>query len=520
MLSGHIFFYFLRWRLWFGGTLDTSKGAGPDLIPPSFLKRLKYPLSKILTKLFNKSLQVGTFPNQLKESHLVPIFKSGEKANIINYRGISKLSKIHNLFESMVFNKLNPFISPTIHPSQHGFESGKSTLTNLATHTTFLRLNMAKGHQIDTIYTDFSKAFDVVDHALLLFKLERYGIRGKLLEWIKSFLRNRTQRIKFQSILSEPINVKSGVPQGGVLSPLLFKTFNNDIALILLHCIISSFADDLKISIIIKSLLDVTTLQNALTALSIWCRNNGMLLNEKKCNVITFARSNNIIEGEYVINDTPLLRVSQIRDLGVILDSKLTMKKQIDKIVSSGRSILGFVKRRAKEFESPYLTKKFFTTFVLPVVEYVSPIWAPYRQVDCNRIESIQKQFLIFALRHLGFQGPQLPPYESRLLLIDMTPLVSRRKLASALLAFDLLQDNIKVPELRSRFIVNSNQHSTRSRRYIREELHHTDFAFFDVISTAIRNFNTYASFFDPAISKKSFKDKILTKMKTLHEVT
>ena len=193
------------------------------------------------------------------------------------------------------------------------------------------------------------------------------------------------------------------------------------------------------------------------------------------------------------------------------------MKKQIDKVVSSGRSILGFVKRRAKEFQSPYLTKRLFNTFVIPVIEYVSPIWSPHRQVDCKRIESIQKQFLIFALRHLGFQGPRLPPYESRLLLIDMIPLHSRRKLASTLFAFDLLQNNIKVPELQSRLIINTNQHSTRSRKFLREELHHTDFAAFDTINSAIRNFNEFAIFFDPAFGKETFKFRILTKMKTLH---
>ena len=403
-----------------------------------------------------------------------------------------------------------------IHSSKHGFESGKSTLTNLAVHTSFLRSNMAKHLQIDSIYTDFSKAFDKVDHALLLFKLERYGIRGKLLEWFKSYLSDRTQRVKFKNELSDPIVVKSGVPQGAVLSPLLFKSFNNDLIRLLIGCTLSLFADDLKVSKVVKSMTDVNTLQLALNVLTLWCIRNGMFLNEEKCYVITFARSNNFINGDYTINDTSLRRVSEIRDLGVILDSKLTFKKQIDRIVSSGQTILGFMKRRAKEFVDPYLTKKLFNTLVLPVIEYVSPIWAPYREVDIKRIESIQKQFLIFALRHLGFSGPQLPSYKSRLLLIDMIPLESRRRMASGLLAFDLIKGTITVEELRVRISDNASTYSTRNRRLLREDLHHSDFAYNDVISRAIRDFNTFSNLFEPNMSKTTFKNRIMQEKKTL----
>ena len=412
--------------------------------------------------------------------------------------------------------KIEVFTAHLIHPSQYGFQSGKSTLTNLATHTSYIRLNMAKGSQVDSIYTDFSKAFDKVDHGLLLFKLGRYGIRGPLLAWLGSYLSDRSQRVKFASKTSEPIIVRSGVPQGRVLSTLLFKLFNNDLPHLLDEVEVSLFADDLKMSKIIKSHADTIILQQAANTTRQWCLDNFMYLNESKCLVISFTRRNEIVDGNYSIGGTILLRVNSVKDLGVILDSKLNFKKQVDKIVSSGNSILGFIKRRAKEFDDPYLTKQLFSTLVLPVVEYVSSIWAPYRDIDIKRLESIQKQFLIFALRHLGFSGPQLPAYRSRLLLLNMIPLEDRRNVAYALLAFDLIRGNVIANELKNRIIINNNQHSTRSRRFLREELHHSDFSYNDVVSRAIRNFNSNSDLYDESVSKNTFKSRIINKLKCL----
>lgn len=505
-------------------SIDLKKGAGPDLINAKFLFETKETVARILCNLFNHSMRDGVFPKIWKNAFVIPIFKSGDKSSIENYRGIFIMSTATKIFEDCVFDILKPFFEPIIHRSQHGFMVGRSTLSNLATHTSFIRKELAEGNQVDSIYTDFSKAFDKVDHGILTYKLEKYGIRGSLLTWFKSFLSERTQTVKSETAQSDPFILTSGVPQGGVLAPLLFKVHINDFFFLVdeLNCVLgteinsSGFADDYKGSAVIKSTDDTLVLQKLIELLVEWVKNNAMCLNIKKCIVITFSRKNDVIDGNYYMDKTRLTRANTVRDLGVILDSKLTFKHQIDKVVSTGRSVLGFVKRRAKDFNNPYLTKLLYTTLVLPAIEYAGIIWAPYNVTDMSRVESIQKQFLLFALRHLGFTGYRLPQYESRLLLINMIPIGKRFTLSSALFAFDLLRSNIKVSELCNRIHLNNHTHSTRGRRYLVEDQHLTNFSYNDVVSAAIRNFNTYSKFYEPTISKETFKKRILDDMKKL----
>ena len=178
-------------------------------------------------------------------------------------------------------------------------------------------------------------------HHRCCFKLKRYGIKDPLLSWFKSYLSNRVQQVRVGKTLSDAINVTSGVPQGGVLAPLLFKIHINDLPLLLEHhsldVRVSMFADDMKLSRIITTLDDAAILQKAIDKTFEWCNNNAMSLNINKCKVISFKRRKVLIETEYNIDNQSLMKVDHIRDLGVILDSKLNFKKHIDKIVTSGK---------------------------------------------------------------------------------------------------------------------------------------------------------------------------------------
>jgi hypothetical protein len=214
-----------------------------------------------------------------------------------------------------------------------------STETNLLCFYSNLIRFVESGLQVDTIYTDFSKAFDTVSHSILIDKLKNVGISGNLLIWFKSYLSDRSQKIN--NHLSSKFHVPSGVPQGGHLSPLLFLIFLLDIDSCFKYSNFSLFADDLKIYYAILTPDDCLKLQHDLDNLSLWCINNGLNLNVAKCKKITFLRNKNNINFNYNILGENLPNLSSINDLGINFQSNLLFTTHIENICSKALKTLG-----------------------------------------------------------------------------------------------------------------------------------------------------------------------------------
>lgn len=379
-------------------SLNDDSSSGPDGIPPIVLKNCAFSLTFPLTVLFNISLQTCSFPSAWKTSYVIPIFKSGDKHLAINYRPVCKNSTIAQVFDNIITIKLTSVFENIIAPQQHGFTKQKSTLSNLLSFTETIHESFDEKCQLDAVYTDFSKAFDTIDHSALIFKLSCSGISGDLLRWLESYLRNRFQIVKLGKCFSKGFRTTSGVPQGSHLGPLLFLLFINDLSWILGDSVtVSLFADDLKLFRKIKSLSDIQILQEALDKLFHYCLFLNLRLNVEKCFFISFSRKLNAsFPSSYTICDCPLKRVDTIKDLGVILDSKLTYTSHINFCYNKAIKMLGFLFRSCRDFKNVHSLKTIYFSYVRSHLEYCVQIWNPTKLGISAELEKIQRKFVRF----------------------------------------------------------------------------------------------------------------------------
>ena len=241
--------------------LDPAKGGGPDKLPALFFKRTAATIARPLTQIYNHSLSIGEFPGEWRTAMVIPIFKSGDKKDVKNYRPISKLSVAGKLFEKLVYSRIHNFIISNLGPEQHGFFRGRSLETNLFLFMEYIHAHLDSRIQVDAIYTDFSKAFDKISHNILLARLAEVGVSGTLLDWIQSYLTGRSQFVQIQGFCSDRFAPTSGVPQGSHLGPLFFIVYINKIRSCFQHCNILLYADDLKIFNRIHSISDCMNVQ-------------------------------------------------------------------------------------------------------------------------------------------------------------------------------------------------------------------------------------------------------------------
>lgn len=485
--------------------LSADLSFGPDGIPPVLLKNCVYTLSYPLFKLFNLSLQCGIFPNVWKYSYIQPIYKSGDSQNIENYRGVSLQSAIPKILDKLVTDQLSSLSNGIIVDNQHGFQPRRSTITNLLEYQHCLTQSLEQGCQVDSIYTDYSKAFDRVDHVILLEKLRQMGLQGPLLKWLRSFLVGRYQCVKINNYLSKQFEIPSGVPQGSHCGPLLFILFTNDISQNLgsPHLM---FADDLKIFRVVGTDHDSVALQNDLDILSEWSYKNGLHLNPSKCSVMSFTRKKNLHRFIYDIGSENLDRSIQVKDLGVYFDPELNFKNHINIIVARAYQRLGFVLRHCKDF-SPDTLRLLYCTYVRPCLEYGSIIWSPYYQYLIQSIERVQNKFLKGYAFKIGLNVSELS-YEDRCMLLNFPSLEIRRKLQELVFLHKLVNGNVVAPNLLMllNFSAPCHTHQVRNRDFFRSTFHRTNYGINNPMLRIQRNFNTNCDLLDLSTSLSSFK--------------
>lgn len=319
-------------------SLNINKASGPNSIHHIILNTLNNEISTLLANLFNASLANGEFPSILKSVTVIPVFKNkGSPLTASNYRPITLLSNIDKIFEKIVYKRLLAFLDTNniLNNRQFGFRSKHSTIHALISLTENIRKNLDEGKFSCGIFIDLQKAFDTVDHEILLSKLNHYGIRGIANSWFKSYLTNRYQSVSISNILSSFIKIKYGVPQGSVLGPLLFLIYINDLSNSILFSDVFHFADDTNLLYSSSSLKSIKKHINIdLKHLLHWLNANKISLNATKTEVVLFRHRNKQLDYDVrlKLNGNKLYFTNSVRYLGVILDPHLSWKTHLDNL--------------------------------------------------------------------------------------------------------------------------------------------------------------------------------------------
>jgi Reverse transcriptase (RNA-dependent DNA polymerase) len=471
--------------------LPSRFSYGPDGIPPILIKHCVNTLSLPIHYLFNKSLSSGIFPSYWKNSYINPIFKSGDRSDIKNYRGICIQCCIPKLLDGLVSDHLKRHAGSCIIPEQHGFTPRRSTLSNLLTYQTKILQAFESRLQVDSIYTDFAKAFDRVNHTLLIEKLNVMGFGGMVLEWLRSFLCGRSQCVRIGGSVSKEICVPSGVPQGSHIGPILFNLFINDIGHYIVNSDILVYADDIKILRTISCNDDVALLQSDLDGLLVWADVNMLELNVEKCFCITFARIFNLIDSSYTIMDRTLNKCGSIKDLGVIMDSKLDFREHVISIVNRGLKNLGFIFRSSRDLSYlalPYL----YYAFVRSGLEYCTPVWSPYYACHIQSVESVQRKFAYyFWLRSDSRNLFESGSYNLVLSKLNIMDLHHRREFFDLCFLHRLINGSIDSPQLLSNVKFNTF-FRTRNTHLFFVDLHCCNYGFYSPFTRIPRLYNEH----------------------------
>ena len=446
-------------------TLKTNKSTGLDGISARLLKDAAAIIAPTLTDIFNQSLKSSIFPKIWKDGKVTPIFKSGDRSNMSNYRPITVLPILSKILERFVHTQIYSYLSENkiLSQSQFGFRPKLSTSTALAFFTDTILDNADNGLITASVFLDFSKAFDTVDHAILLCKLKSFGLDNNSLNWFESYLTNRQQKTSINNTLSSSLPVSVGVPQGSILGPLLFIIYINDMPNIVKHCKIILYADDTLLYYSSNSVKDIELCVNEdLHSICKWLDENLLTLNCAKSKFLLFGgnrRLKTFTNISIYVNDQQLAREQTFKYLGITFSENLTWSDHISNVSIKINQRIGLL-RRVKVFIPLKARLTIYNSLILPLFDNADIIWG-----DKNNTTLMdQLQILQNKAAKTILDAPYLSSSTEALSNLHWHPLTHRRYLHRMLTIFklknNLIDYDFDLPKA-------NHLHNTRQRDHI-----------------------------------------------------
>ena len=359
--------------------LRPGTAAGFDNIHMDIVSNTIDLISKPLSHIINLSITSGVVPNELKIARVIPLFKSGDQSLYVNYRPVSVLPIFSKFLEKVIYNRLYDYLTKyhILFDNQYGFRKQHSTA--LALIHLYDKLSTAIDNKEYTmgVFIDLSKAFDTVNHDILLAKLKHYGIRGISLKWFESYLSGRMQYVNFNGYSSCYKQVKCGVPQGSILGPLLFLIYINDLCNVSNALDLLLFADDTSIFFSNKNLESLSfTVNNELNKLTEWFFANKLSINIKKSNYMVFRprQKRQTPDIKVALNNHDLTRVKETVFLGVVLDEHLTWIPHITNVARKISKSVGIMYKASFCLSKNSLATLYYS-LVYPYLQYCVSVW-------------------------------------------------------------------------------------------------------------------------------------------------
>ena len=383
--------------------INVSKSSGISNLSSLALKEAFTVLIPEITYMYNLSFQTSIFPSVWKEALVVPIPKVGNLSLVQNYRPISLLPLPGKIMEKIVHKQLSDHLDENflLSEKQHGFRKSHSTAHSAAQLVEFVNHKMDARKPTLAVYIDFRKAFDCVQHNVLLDKLTRLNLHPSVIDWIKSYLSNRKQRVYANDIYSDFRDIKQGVPQGSVLGPLFYIIYANDLSKLFKYCQFALYADDTVLYTANEVFGDsVYQMQQDISSLSTWCNANGIRVNTSKTCVMVFGNqtmTKNLVPFEIMFENTPLQKVSSYNYLGITLDWQLNYNLHVKKLISTVSAKLKQL-QRMRSFLNTRAALMVYKSMLLPIIVYGDVFLSATSVVNRKKLQTLQNRGLRCAL--------------------------------------------------------------------------------------------------------------------------
>lgn len=380
-------------------SLSNSPAVGSDGVTASVIKSSSILIAPHLAYIFNLSFSQGVFPNRLKNAIVIPVYKNGPPTDPSNYRPISLLTSFSKILEKLFHNRLVLFLNKNnvLHDKQFGFTKGKST-TDALTHLLSNLINKHNSKKMVCLaLLDLKKAFDFVNHDLLLVKIKHYGIRGVPHQWILDYLQFRTQKCKVNNNVSTSLPIFAGVPQGSILGPLLFNLFINDVFYLeSLNIEMYLYADDTAVLLTGDNNMDLQYLiDEFFLKYSKWCSQNCIVINPSKSNFLQFNTNNITVSINGHVLDNPHV----VKYLGIYIDDKLNWSSHVKHVTKLCSQRIGLFKKAL-----PYLprdvTLLYYNAFIRSCFSYCIVFWFNNNRSGTYKlVNMVNKLFSVLAYK-------------------------------------------------------------------------------------------------------------------------